>query len=139
MTEVWTARPANGFLRVEYNPGGQYPLQSEHTLVMPAGYDPNAPQHDPLAAGFPTVTPLLAGFDIDYGTEGDPVDHHVRQLRIDVRIGEHGWSSEQGEAGFVSQGPVVETVVGLRDDSGGDPPDDPFVCWLNIAALVVYQ
>jgi hypothetical protein len=44
----------------------------------------------------------------------------------------------EGEGGFISQGPIVEIVVGLRDDSGGDPPDDPFVCWLNISALVVY-
>jgi hypothetical protein len=138
MTEIWTARPAAGFVKLEYTPGGQYPLQGEHTLAMPPGYDPNAPNHNPLAVGFPAVTPLLAGFDVDFGTEANPVDHHLRQLRIDVRSGEHGWNTVEGEGGFISQGPIVEIVVGLRDDSGGDPPDDPFVCWLNISALVVY-
>ena len=138
-TEIWTARPSGGFLKVTYTPGDAYPIQGEHRLEMPAGYDPAAPDHDPLANGFPTVTPILAGFDISFGSEGRPVDHHLRQLRIDWRIGKHGWYTDVSGSGIVAQGPIVELVVGLRDNSGGPPPDDPFVAWVNVSALVVYQ
>lgn len=132
-TEVWTATPPKGFLKLTYTPGATaYPVTEEHVLEMPPAYDPSAPNH----VGFPQVTPLLQGFDVNYGTEKNPTQHWLRQLRIDVR--KHGWYTEHGPQGTIRQGPEVEIVVGLRDDSGGDPPDDPFVVWVHVSALVVY-
>jgi hypothetical protein len=136
-SEVWTFTAPGGFVHVKYDPGvDAYPVEKEVFLDMPAGYNPNT--HGPAA---PAVTPLLQGFDVDYGTEGDPVDHHVRQLRIDVLYDvEHGWynleSPDRPDQNY--QGPKVKVIVGLRDDSGGPPPDDPFVAWLHISALAVY-
>jgi hypothetical protein len=99
---------------------------------MPGNFDPSTPNH----IGFPLRTPLLQGFDIVYGTESNPTQHALRQMRIDVR--NHGWHVVEGGGGIVSQGPEVEIVVGLRDHGGGDPPNDPFVAWLHISVLVVY-
>lgn len=136
-TEIWTATPPRGFLKLVYTPGETaYPVTEVHVLEMPPGYDPSAPNHNPHNVGFPEVTPLLQGFDAIYGSEDNPTEHWLRQLRIDIR--KHGWNTLENPS-IIKQGPIVEIVVGLRDDSGGDPPDDRFVIWIHVSALVVYS
>lgn len=136
--EVWTAEPSAGFVEVSHKPKvNDYPIRKIFLLNMPSGYDPRSPDHDPFAHGFPVVTPLLQGFDVSYTTaQGQPLDRPLRQLRIDVL--NNGWNVTEGQDGIESQGPNVEVIVGLRDNSGGDPPDDAFVAFLHISALVIY-
>jgi len=61
----------------------------------------------------------------------------LRQLRIDIQT--NGWHNAFGAGGLIEAGPVLRAVVGLRDNSGGDPPDDPFECWLHVSALVIFD
>lgn len=138
MIEIWTARPPQGFVKLVYEPGHDpYPFSEVVTFQMPVGFDPTTSAHDPNGSGFPSVSPLLQGFDTVFGEPGSPQEHAVRQLRIDLQT--DGWNVVEGGKGIVSQGPRVRVLAGIRDNSGGDPPDDAFVVWVNCSALVVYQ
>jgi hypothetical protein len=135
-TEIWTANSSPERLRVAYSPGGTYPIEVEHRLEMPGAYDPATHLNFPFS-----TTPVLQGFDMNFGREGNLVDHHLRQLRVEVRRPQFSWYTDIDidNGVILAQGPIVELVVGLRDDSGGDPPDDSFVGWIDCAVLVVYM
>ena len=76
--------------------------------------------------------PFLSGFDVNWvDSSGRPDEHPLRQLRVDVQA--DGWHT----GGF--EGPGLRAIVGIRDNSGGNPPDDPFVTWLHLSALVTFD
>jgi hypothetical protein len=122
-------------IKVTYTPRrDQYPISERHQLSMPDDFDPQAPNHVHVLS--PPVTSLLHGFSIHYGSDDKhPADHWVRELQIEVT---GGWTDVEGP-GSLRSGPYLDISVGLRDNSGGDPPDDPFVAVLLASALVVFS
>lgn len=137
VSRTWEVTPERGFVKLDYTPGDGYPVVHDFTVLMGPGFDLDEPQH----SGFPNaVVPLLQGFDINWrNSSGGPAEHELRQLRIDLQT--NGWHNAFGGSGgeLVEAGPILRAVVGLRDNSGGDPPDDPFECWLHVSALVIFD
>ncbi|MDQ3735085.1 MAG: hypothetical protein M3400_14035 [Actinomycetota bacterium] len=135
VSRTWEVTPERGFVKVDYSPGDGYPVVHDFTILMGTGFALDEPRH----SGFPdAVVPLLQGFDINWrSTSGGPAEHELRQLRIDIQT--NGWHNAFGGAGLIEAGPVLRAIVGLRDNSGGDPPDDPFECWLHVSALVIFD
>lgn len=139
--EIWITTPQN--VKIEYTSGKDaYPIRKVVTLNMPSEYNPKAKNH--FAPPFPKRIAILQGFEIQYGRLEDeggqevfhPSQHWLRQMEIVVQ--NHGWNVVENSGGIVSQGPDVEVIAGLRDNSGGDPPDDGFVGSVHVSALIIY-
>jgi hypothetical protein len=134
LSRTWEVNPEKGFIKVEYKRGEAYPILHDFVVLMPPAFDLNDPNNISPNA----IVPLLSGFDINWlNASGGPANHELRQLRIDLQS--TGWYSEKGPNGPVAAGPNLRAIVGIRDNSGGDPPDDPFVAWLHVSALVVFD
>jgi hypothetical protein len=137
-TEIWVATPPKGSLSVVYTPPTDtYPKTvTGVNLIMPPGYDPNAPNHQVSLEGpFPTLIPLLQGFNVGYGTNKVPTQHWVRELHVQVDLDDDDWHT-----GPDGQWPIAKVTIGLRDNSGPQKsPDDPFVARVFFSILVIYS
>lgn len=136
--EIWAAIPRN--IHIKYRPKvDEYPIKETFTLKMPPAYDPSSISHD-ISKGFPTRVSILQGFHVQYrsGAENSHASEHwLREVFVVVE--NDGWNSVTDVHGkMISQGPDVKITVGLRDNSGGDPPDDGFNAEVHVSALVVY-
>lgn len=132
-SEIWIVSPPQP-IKVTHTPRlDQYPISEHYQLSMPANLNPQAPNHVHVLS--PPVTSLLHGFSIHYGSDDKhPADHWVRELQIEVT----GHWNDVEEPEPAKSGPYLDISVGLRDNSGGDPPDDPFVAVPLASALVVF-
>lgn len=129
-SEIWfvTSQDIDVTYTPNRPPNNIYPVSILTQLSMPEAFNPSAPNHNVN----PVVTPFLQGFNIQYGDWDHPTQHWIRQLKVQVAS---GWDPKHLKGG---PGPYLNIIVGLRDNSGGDPPDDSFVAKVHASVVVVF-
>jgi hypothetical protein len=118
-----------------FTPGSSYPAAGEVQLTV---------REQPVLSRQPDVVlPAVTSVSFTYGEleEGVqpapviPQEHWLREIFYDTAYQQGSWRVS-GNTGTL----MIAVQAGLRDNSpsGSEPPDDPFVCSLEVRAVCIW-
>ena len=118
-----------------FTPGSGYPATNDVQLTV---------RNQPLLSRQPDVVlPAVTSVSFTYGAleEGVqppaviPQEHWLREIFYSTAYRRGSWQAS-GATGTL----VIDVEAGLRDNSpsGSDPPDDAFVCSLEVRAVCIW-